>query len=151
MPDYPSLDNYLEKDTFKVIKWSQRDPDDSSVTHKLTLDLRHDSDEYLLQLENYKNNSRSYGVHMSEKGLFVFKDTASQDKIHSILSEDSLYLSGLSQSVTLNTDHISINGTKNIPYADIATVSQIPTKTSQLTNDSGFIRGKDLIPYATKT
>ena len=88
---------------------------------------------------------------MSELGMFVFRDNTSADTINSILSYDSLSLSDLSQSVIFHTDHISINDTKNIPYADIATVSQIPTKTSQLTNNSGFIRGIDLIDYATKT
>lgn len=102
LPDYPtttkelinnsgfltkaSLANYLEKDTFKAIEWNQRDPHDSNINHKLKLDLRHDSYEYLLQLERYDNNSRSYGVHMSDFGLFLFKDTAAPDTPHSILS-----------------------------------------------------------------
>ena len=81
-----SLANYLEKDTFKAIEWSRTDSDDSSVTHKLTLDLGHDSDEYLLKLERYDNGSRIWGTHMSELGLFVFKDTATPNTIRSILS-----------------------------------------------------------------
>ena len=167
LPDYPtttseltndsgfvtdaSLANYLEKDTFKAINWTHIDSKDSNTTHKLTLDLKHDSDEYLLKLERYNNGSRLWGAHMAELGMFVFRDNTSADTIYSILSYDSLSLSDLSQSVIFHTDHISINDTKNIPYADIATVSQIPTKTSQLTNNSGFIRGIDLIDYATKT
>ena len=102
MPDYPtttseltndsgfvtdaSLANYLEKDTFKAINWTHIDSEDSNTTHKLKLDLRHDSDEYLLQLERYNNGSRIWGTHMAELGVFVFRDTASADTIHSILS-----------------------------------------------------------------
>ena len=167
LPDYPnttseltndsgfitnaSLANYLEKDKFKAINWTHIDSDDSNATHKLTLDLKQDSDEYLLKLERYNNGSRIWGVQMSELGMFAFRDVTNQGTAHSILGYNSLSLSDLSQKVIFNTDHISINDTKNIPYADIATVSQIPTKTSQLTNTSGFIRGTDLIPYATKT
>ena len=166
LPDYPnttseltndsgfitnaSLANYLKKDTFKAINWTHIDPENSNTTHKLTLDLRDDSDVYLLKLERYDNGSRLWGTHMSEHGMFVFRDTANPDTVNSILSYNSLSLSDLSQRVIFHTDHISINDTKNIPYADIATVSQIPTKTSQLTNNSGFIRGIDLIDYATK-
>ena len=41
--------------------------------------------------------------------------------------------------------------TKNINYKDIATVSQIPTTTSQLDNDSNFITNAALTGYATET
>ena len=146
-----SLAKYLVKDTFKAIDWSQTDPGDSSITHKLTLNLRQDTDEYLLQLENYKNSSRKNGVHMSENGLFVFSDIANtNDTIHSILSYDSLILLGTSQRVTLYADRISIDSTKDIYYNDIATVSQIPTTTGELTNDSGFITSAALTGYATE-
>ena len=141
-----SLANYLEKYTFKAIDWSHIDSNDSSIIHKLTLNLKDDSNQYLLKLENYKNSSLRYGMHMAELGLFIFND-----QIHSILSEDSLALWNASQSTILNIDHISIDNTKNIYYKDIATVSQIPTTTGELTNDSGFITSTALNGYATET
>lgn len=146
-----SLANYLEKDTFKAINWSQPYPGDSSITHKLTLDLRHDSDEYLLKLENYKDSSLRWGMNMSETGLTVFSDTANT-RINSILAENFLSLSDTLQSITFFTNRISINSIgKDIYYTDIATVSQIPTTTSQLDNDSNFITSAALNGYATET
>ena len=146
-----SLANYLEKDTFKAINWSQPHPGDSSITHKLTLDLRHDSDEYLLKLENYKDSSLRFGMNMSEVGLFIFSNSANTTSKRSILAENFLALSDESQSITLFTDRISINSIgKDIHYTDIATVSQIPTTTGELTNDSGFITSTALNGYATE-
>ena len=52
-----SLANYLEKDTFKAIEWSRTDSDNSSITHKVTLDLKPGNNEYLLALENYEDSS----------------------------------------------------------------------------------------------
>ena len=145
-----SLATYLEKDTFKPIEWSQTDPSDINITHKLTLDLRHDTDQYLLKLENYNNGSLKYGMQMSEIGLQVFSDTANT-RIKSILAENFLSLSDLSQSITLFTNRISIDSIgKDIYYNDIATVSQIPTTTSQLDNDSNFITSAALTGYATE-
>ena len=145
-----SLANYLEKDTFKAIDWSKTDSNDSSITHKLTLDLRPEGDQYLLKLENYKDSSLRWGMNMSEVGLIVFSDTANT-RINSILAENFLSLSDLSQKITFFTDHISIHGIKDLYYTDIATVSQIPTTTSQLDNDSNFITSAALTGYATET
>ena len=146
-----SLANYLEKDTFKAINWSQPHPNDSSITHKLTLDLRHDTDEYLLKLENYKDSSLEFGMNMSENGLTIFSNSANTTSKRSILAENFLALSDASQSITLFTDRISINSIgKDIHYTDIATVSQIPTTTGELTNDSGFITSAALTGYATE-
>ena len=145
-----SLANYLEKDTFKAINWSQTQPNDSSITHKLTLNLRPNNDEYLLKLENYKDSSLRFGMNMSEMGLTIFSNMANTP-IKSILAENFLALSDASQSITLFTDRISINSIgKDIYYNDIATVSQIPTTTGELTNDSGFITSAALNGYATE-
>ena len=145
-----SLANYLEKDTFKAIDWSKTDSNDSSITHKLTLDLRPEGDQYLLKLENYKDSSLRWGMNMSEVGLIVFSDTANT-RINSILAENFLALSDTSQRITFYTTRISIDGVKDINYTDIATVSQIPTTTSQLDNDSNFITSAALNGYATET
>ena len=42
------------------------------------------------------------------------------------------------------------NSKKRLYYTDIATVSQIPTTTGELTNDSGFITSAALTGYATE-
>ena len=89
-------------------------------------------------------------MNMSEFGLQVFSDTANT-RINSILSENSLYLSDTSQKITFFTNRINIDNTKDIFYNDIATVSQIPTTTGELTNDSGFITSAALTGYATET
>ena len=60
-----------------------------------------------------------------------------------------LTLSDIFQKTTLSNDRISIDDTKDIYYKDIATVSQIPTTTSQLDNDSNFITSAALTGYAT--
>ena len=68
----------------------------------------------------------------------------------SILSIGYLTLSDMFQKTTFFTNRISIDNTTNIYYKDIATVSQIPTTTSQLDNDSGFITSAALTGYATE-
>ena len=68
-----------------------------------------------------------------------------------VLSNSFLILSDRFQKTTFFTDRISIDDTKDINYADIATVSQIPTTTSQLTNDSNFVTSEALNGYATET
>ena len=56
---------------------------------------------------------------------------------------------GLKLDINFVDNGNSIN--KDINYKDIATVSQIPTTTSQLTNDSNFITSTALNGYATET
>lgn len=57
-----SLANYLKKDTFKAINWTNIDSS-RNTTHKLKVDLRDSPDDpgaFLLKLEryNYDNGSR---------------------------------------------------------------------------------------------
>ena len=90
---------------------------------------------------------------MTEFGLSIFniRDNSANNK-RSILSDNSISLSDASQSIILYTTHIRIDSiNKDIYYKDIATVSQIPTTTSQLDNDSGFITSAALTGYATET
>lgn len=90
---------------------------------------------------------------MTEFGLSIFNinDNSAYNK-RSILSDYSLSLSDASQSITLYTTYIHIDSiNKDIYYKDIATVSQIPTTTSQLDNDSNFITSVALNGYATET
>ena len=145
-----SLDKYLIKDTFKPISWTNTDSGDSSITHKLTLDVKPNGDEYLLALENYKDSSRRWGMKMSEFGLQVFSNSANTIT-NSILAENFISLSDTLQKTVFYTNRINIDNTKDIFYNDIATVSQIPTTTSQLDNDSNFITSAALTGYATET
>lgn len=70
---------------------------------------------------------------------------------------DITYLSAGNILITHNGNGVSIFPTymhlgsinKKLYYADIATVSQIPTTTGELTNDSGFITNEALTGYAT--
>ena len=63
---------------------------------------------------------------------------------NSILANGYLTLSDTFQKTTFFTNCITIDDTKDINYKDIATVSQIPTTTSQLDNDSGFVTSSAL-------
>ena len=167
MPNYPdvsSLADYLEKDTFKPISWTSIDPNDSNITHKLTLDLYHkysNEYEYRLELEQYDlaNLKPSSGEPRKLHGLLIsdssiaFYGTSNAPKAH--LSEHFLILDNGVKDVTFYPTYISIyNGyntdRKDISYNDIATVSQIPTTTSQLDNDSNFITSAALTGYATE-
>ena len=143
-----SFSNYLEKDTFKAINWSSTDSSDSSITHKLTLDVNPNSNnEYWLKLEKYNGGSYKNGLDITEDTIILRESATAATK--SILSRGFLALSDTLQTTTFFTDHISIDGTNDIHYNDIATVSQIPTTTGELTNDSGFITSSALSGYAT--
>ena len=99
------------------------------------------------------DSSLRWGINMTEFGLSIFniRDNSAYNK-RSILSDNSLSLSDASQSIILYTTHIRIDSiNKDIYYKDIATVSQIPTTTSQLDNDSNFITSAALNGYATET
>ena len=88
-------------------------------------------------------------MNMSEFGLTIFSNNANT-KINSILAENFLHLSDTLQTTVFYTNRINIDNTKDIFYNDIATVSQIPTTTSQLDNDSNFITSAALNGYATE-
>ena len=145
-----SLANYLEKDTFKPIEWNSTDSKDSNITHKLTLNVDPNyNNEYWLKLEKYEGSSRKHGLSITDGGITLLESSPAATK--SILSEGFLILSDIFQTTTFFTNHISIDNTTNINYKDIATVSQIPTTTGELTNDSGFITSTALNGYATET
>ena len=161
LPNYPdasSLANYLEKDTFKAIEWSSTDPKDSNITHKLTLDLypKYNNEyEYRLELEQYdlanlKPSSgeprKLHGLRITDSSI-AFYGTSNSPWTH--LSERFLILDDRSNKVTFYPGYLSINDETSIDYKNIATVSQIPTTTSQLDNDSGFITSAALATVAT--
>lgn len=165
LPDYPTttgeltndsgfitdsaLTNYLEKDTFKAIDWSHVDTSDSTITHRLTLDLDSLTNEYKLSLEKDKNNKSSYDVLTFEEGTITIRDEYSS----ALLSQAGLQINGiLNTRVAFFDNHIQIvdgGDSTDLNYKDIAKVSQIPTTTSQLTNDSNFVTSAALSGYAT--
>ena len=152
-----SLANYLEKDTFKEINWSITDSNDSNITHKLTLKLEPTEldpakNEYRLKLEQYEGNFINHSLYIADSGEIVI------GSILPVLHNTTLgkgYISisaGGDTYINFYADHISIhdlNNTADIDYKDIATVSQIPTTTSQLDNDSNFITSAALSTVAT--
>ena len=147
-----SLANYLEKDTFKAINWSSTDSTDSNIIHKLTLNVEPNNNEYSLNLEKLENDYiRDY---LSIKEDHITLNGGPTGSTESILGKAHLILKNLLNTTTLYPNYISIddgNNTTNINYKDIATVSQIPTTTGELTNDSGFITNTALSGYATET
>lgn len=144
-----SLADYLEKDTFKAIDWSHVDTSDSTITHRLTLDLDASTNGYKLLLEKDKNHHSSYDNITIGEGSITIRDGNSI----ALLSKSFLQLRGmLNTSVAFYDNRIDIvdgGESTELKYKDIAKVSQIPTKTSQLTNDSNFVTSAALTGYAT--
>ena len=148
-----SLANYLDKDIFKEINWSITDSNDSNITHKLTLNAYPVSNnEYQLKLEQHEGDSIKHSLSITSGGKILISGSVFSFK-NTTLAEDSIALKSGVNTTTFFADHISlssnIGSTKDINYKDIATVSQIPTTTSQLDNNSGFITNAALSGYAT--
>ena len=147
-----SLANYLEKDTFKNINWSHVDTRNSAITHKVSLNL--DNNEYKLSIAKDGDNDPT-STDISEYAISIKSKNES-----TVLNRGSLLFNTwngttLSDTTWLQNDRIIIRKGDDyttdtiILYKDIAKVSQIPTKTSKLTNDSGFITNAALTGYAT--
>ena len=119
------LDNYLEKDTFKEINWSQINPGEPSITHKLTLNVDTvKNNEYCLKLEQYEGDSRNKGLSITSSGNIVI-DTGGLISKKITLAGDSIVISAGVQKTTFFADHISISNRfgdpKDINYKDIIT------------------------------
>lgn len=141
------LDNYLEKDTFKPINWSYPDPNDNSHINKLTLE-KDDKSAYRLTLNKDLGNETynyNYNTTISASDIIISDTVATQmTRIapNYIKLGDSFGYS----FVTFDYSRMQIQGSasKYIYYEDIVTKNQLPTKTSQLTNDSGYLVNADL-------
>ena len=177
LPDYPSLTDYLQTNTFKDIEWSNAY---SGNANKLS--IKANSGEYLFDISNKPKNSdkvnklsissdqisidyRSedltqssiYSSYLTDYDL-SFIDNRSGHKERTQLSAGSLTLTGNIGSsaetyVLFSAYNMAVNGTV-IPYSDFAKLKDlpnIPTKTSELENDSGFITSSALTGYATET
>ena len=139
-----ALNDYLEKDTFKAINWNSVNPNDNTITYKLTA------------IDNYPGHKLTLAEYHSDE-VYENLDITSNMIIISDKTNGSTYLSAGNILITTGGPSVSIfptyihlgNINKNLYYADIATVSQIPTTTGELTNDSGFITSEALTGYAT--
>ena len=142
--------DFLQKGTFKSISWNSTDSENSNITYRLTLDAYPSyNNKYKLELAKYDGRSMKHYLDITDDSI-ILKDLETAVAT-SILSKGYLTLSDKFQTTTFFTNHISIDSTKDIYYNDIATVSQIPTTTNELTNDSGFITSAALTGYATET
>ena len=151
-----SLANYLEKDTFKAIEWNAIDSKNSNITHKLIIDTAEDdNNSYVLKLANYQVGTNINNLSIGETGISILKNynATGSSYISAYLSNDWLVFHNSSKTsdhtVGFSIDHISIDYNTELYYKDIAKVSQIPTTTGELTNDSGFITSEALTGYAT--
>ena len=88
-----------------------------------------------------------HGLLITDSSI-AFYGTSNSPKTH--LSESFLILDDWTNKITFYPQSMSINDETNIGYKNIATVSQIPTTTGELTNDSGFITSTALNGYATE-
>ena len=91
------------------------------------------------------------------------KVSITQDNIRLITSDNDrttltgtdITLSNVAHDVKFSAERLVIDQDTDyqyiLAYKDIAKTSQIPTKTSKLTNDSGFITNSALTGYATET
>ena len=155
--DSLSDSDFLQKGTFKEIDWNSQDSNDINNTHRfiLTIDTSHNN-EYLLKLNKHQGNITINELSMGENGITIKKNynTTGSSYISANLSYDWLVFHDSTKSsnhtVGFSTDHISIDYNTELYYKDIATVSQIPTTTGELTNDSGFITSAALTGYATE-
>ena len=153
-----SLANYLEKDTFKAIEWTSTDSKNSNYSHKLMIyQLTEDDNRYFLKATYQSGDIIINKLSMDENGITIqknYNNTGSSYKLAN-LSYDWLVFNDSTKTsnhtVGFSVDHISIDYNTELYYKDIATVSQIPTTTSQLDNDSNFITSAALTGYATET
>ena len=143
------LADYLEKDTFKAINWSHVDTRNNKIIHKVGLNLNSGGNEYKLSMA-CEESSNPTSTEIFEYGIKINGKNES-----TMLNKASLLFNTSYGTTWLQHDRIIIrkgddHTTDNIIlYKDIAKVSQIPTTTGELTNDSGFITSEALSGYAT--
>lgn len=139
--------DFLQKSVFKEINWNSVDPNDSNITYKLKA-IDDTGNGYKLSLYKYNKNNVWEKLDITSSGVMI---SDNHDRVATtILAADSLTLQKGSNGITIFSDYIYVNNLGRIYYKDIATVNQIPTTTSQLTNDSQFISRSALNGYATE-
>ena len=148
-----NLNNYLETNNFKTINWTNSTSEHTS--HKLT--LYYYGEKYILEMTGYNNGARTTKTTIDESGILI---KGQDDEFSSTLNNIELSLTDPSYITNITPNYIQIinkshtGGTQTsytLNYRDIAKISNIPTKLSKLTNDSGFITSEALNGYATET
>lgn len=133
------LDNYLEKDTFKPINWIKADPDDSTTTDKLI--INQDNGGQVL-IGKYYNDGRRQSLLVDKTGINIVNSKT----LKAFRADTNKIQIGDGFNPTIYDDRSVTLGfyNKRIFYNQLATTDQLPTKTSQLTNDSGYITDSSL-------
>ena len=157
---YVTLDSladsdYLRKAVFKDIDWTNQEADNTSYERRLLIQCL---TGYEITLDRHyigPSGSINIGgrhVKLTDDKIDLYTNANSRTTLYS----DSINITNYPESVKFYNNHINIVDSdnsinKDIYYKDIATVSQIPTTTGELTNDSGFITSTALNGYATET
>ena len=170
-----ALTDYLQTNTFKDIEWSNTT---GNYKHDLTLNMSGtggpvENGEYLLRINNYRNAgdvgpfvlvSPTFGFDASDgdrdsrltPGNLLIDDKGDHEKTY--VGAGSITLEGNIGSpaetyVLFSPYNMTVNG-KVIYYSALEKLNDlpnVPTKTSELENDSGFITSSALTGYATET
>ena len=124
------------------------------MIHQLT----EDDNRYLLKLSKIQSNTTTINeLSIDENSIQITENynTTGSSQAFAFLDKNSLTFYNSTKTpvntVAFYTDHITIDRNTELYYKDIATISQIPTTTSQLDNDSNFITNAALTVYATET
>ena len=140
------LANYLEKDDFKPINWSYLDPENNSYVNKLTLEKKDDDAAYCLTInKSLGSEYNNYTTAISAKDIIISNTlTNGVTKI----TPENISISDSSGYTFVNFDfmrmHFQGSSSGYIYYDEIVKKNQLPTKTSELTNDSGYLVNADL-------
>ena len=150
------LANYLTKDTFKPINWSYTNPANDDV-NKLTLE-KDDEYAYRLTLNTFTGNEiydYNYTTTINSNEISL-SDTVSNHVV--IISPTDVKISDSRGYSFVMFDNMRMfyqgSDARYIYYDEIVTKKQlptVPTKTSQLENDSGYITSSALTGYATES
>ena len=144
-----SLANYLEKDTFKEINWNSINSNDNTITYKLKITKDATNNEHKLKLTQYNSDEIKRDIDITSNVIIISDKTDGSDYTYLSAGDILITHNGIGVSIFPTYMHFG-NTNKKLYYKDIATVSQIPTTTGELTNDSGFITNAALTGYATE-
>lgn len=144
------LDNYLEKDTFKPVEWNYPNESTESrvATYKITLNQANPDDSPVLKINQHVTDSGSpYTDRSSIIAATGIDLTDSRSRYHLELTPRHVTIGTYPYVTFSDTNMFSSSVGKYVKYEDLVTKDQlptVPTKTSQLTNDSGYLVNADL-------
>ena len=140
--------DYLRKGVFKEIDWNSINHNDNTITYRLKITKETSNNEYKLKLTEYHSDEINRSLDITSNDISIFDKSDSNGRTS--LQAAYLNLENNANGVTILPDNMYLkNSRKRLYYTDIATVSQIPTTTNELTNDSGFITSAALSTVAT--